>query len=158
MKTTSVRPSVATATSNGRATTMPTAPTPGPPVDPEVLERPVRRRFTAEYKLGVLREVEGCGEPGQVGALLRREGLYSSHLTEWRRQRERGALAGLAPKKRGRVSPARHPLATRVAELERENTQLQRRLEQAETIIDVQKKLSALLGIPLSPSVSAASA
>ena len=151
MKTTGVRPSGAAATANGRAearredlvpaTTMPTAPTPGPPpVDPEVLEKPVRRRFTAEYKLGVLREAERCGEPGQMGALLRREGLYSSHLTEWRRQRERSALAGLAPKKRGRVGPADHPLATRVAELERENAHLTRRLAQAETIIEVQKK------------------
>jgi len=117
--------------------------------DPEVVEKPQRRRFTAEYKVRILREADACAEPGEIGALLRREGLYSSHLTEWRRQREQGAWAGLAPKKRGRRGAPPHPLARRVSELERENTRLQRRLQQAEAIIEVQKKVSELLGIPL---------
>jgi transposase len=116
--------------------------------DPEVTEKPQRRRFTAEYKVRILRDADACAEPGEIGALLRREGLYSSHLTEWRRQREQGALAGLAPKPRGRRGAPPHPLARRVSELERENTRLQRRLQQAEAIIEVQKKVSELLGIP----------
>jgi transposase-like protein len=119
--------------------------------DPEVAEKPQRRRFTAEYKVRILRDADTCAEPGAIGALLRREGLYSSHLTEWRRQREQGALAGLAPKPRGRRAAPSHPLARRVSELEREKTRLQRRLQQAEAIIEVQKKVSALLGIPLNP-------
>lgn len=114
--------------------------------DPEVHSKAVRRRFTAEYKLRVLKEADAC-EPGsgEIGALLRREGLYSSHLANWRRQRELGELDGLSPKKRGRKPT--HPAEQRVAELEREKEQLERRLEQAETIIEVQKKLSKLLGL-----------
>lgn len=120
-----------------------------PPVvpDPEVPERAVRRRFTAEYKLQVLRQADQCAGVGEVGALLRREGLYSSHLTTWRRQREQGALVALAPKKRGRPAAPVSPLARRVAELERDNARLQRRLRQAEAIIDAQKKLSEILGL-----------
>ncbi len=117
--------------------------------DPEVPAKAVRRRFTAEYKLRVLREADSCTASGEVGALLRREGLYSSHLTTWRRQREQGALAALTPKPRGRPAVPPHPLARRVAELQRENAHLQRRLKQAEAIIEVQKKVSELLGIPL---------
>lgn len=117
--------------------------------DPEVLEKASRRRFTATYKLRVLEEAEGCTEPGQIGALLRREGLYSSHLTTWRRQREAGALAGLAPRKRGSKANPQTSQKQRMAELERENERLRHRLAQAETIIDVQKKVSSLLGIPL---------
>lgn len=120
----------------------------GPP-NSEVLDKAVRRRFTAEYKLQVLRQAAAC-TPGELGALLRREGLYSSHLTTWRRQRERGELAGLAPKQRGRKARQPDPAARRVAELERETGRLRRRLEQAEIIIEVQKKLAKLLGIPLS--------
>jgi transposase len=109
--------------------------------DAEVRERAVRRRFTAEYKLHVLREADQCAGVGELGALLRREGLYSSHLTTWRRQREHGALVALAPKKRGRpVAPA-SPLARRVAELERDKARLERRLKQAEAIIDAQKNV-----------------
>jgi transposase-like protein len=119
--------------------------------DPEVPEKPQRRRFTAEYKVRVLREADACAEPGELGVLLRREGLYSSHLTEWRRQREQGVLAGLTPKTRGRRGVPPHPLARRVSELEREKTRLQHRLQQAEAIIEVQKKVSELLGIPLNP-------
>jgi transposase-like protein len=113
-----------------------------------VLEKASRRRFTAKYKLAILREAERC-EPGQIGALLRREGLYSSHLTKWRQQREAGALAALGPRKRGRKAKVRDPQAQRLAQLQRENERLRRRLAQAETIIEVQKKVSTLLGIPL---------
>lgn len=109
-------------------------------IDPKVVPQANRRRFTAEYKMRVLREVDGCSASGQVGALLRREGLYSSHLTKWRQQREAGALGALAPQKRGRKP---NP-ATVIAELEREKAQLTARLEQAELIIDAQKKLCAI--------------
>lgn len=126
---------------------------PGMPVlviaDPQVPEKAVRRRFTPEYKLRIIEEADACAEPGQVGALLRREGLYSSHLTAWRRQRREGALQGLAAHKRGRKPQPSNPLAKRVAELERENRKLSERLRQAEVIIDVQKKVSQILGIPL---------
>jgi len=114
--------------------------------DPEVPEKARRRRFSAAYKLEVLRQADACSEPGEIGALLRREGLYSSLLSKWRQQREEGALEGLQPKKRGRKAQPRNPLAGRVAELERDNERLRKKLEQAETIIDVQKKLSRILG------------
>ncbi len=119
--------------------------------DPEVTERTARRRFTAEYKLRVLRQADACTGTGELGAVLRREGLYSSHLTTWRRQREQGSLAALSPQKRGRPAGPFSPLARHVAELQRENAQLTQRLRQAETIIAVQKKISELLGIPLTP-------
>jgi len=115
--------------------------------DPEVVPQAKRRQFTAEYKLRILKEADNCTEPGQVGALLRREGLYSSHLTTWRRQRAKGQFEGLSPKKRGRKSPEQNTLAKELAALQRENEQLKVRLEQAEMIIDVQKKLSHLLGL-----------
>jgi hypothetical protein len=121
--------------------------------DPEVVEKTGRRRFTAKYKLGVLEEADRCA-PGEIGALLRRKGLYSSHLTTWRRQREAGALAGLTPRKRGRKGHAVDAQATRVAELEREVERLRQRLLQAETIIEVQKKVSLLLGIDPNPLAS----
>jgi transposase len=118
--------------------------------DPEVTARAARRRFTAAYKLQILRTADACAGAGEVGTVLRRAGLYSSHLTTWRRQRDAGSLAALAPKKRGRpAEQPSSPLARRVAELERDNAALTRRLHQAETIIDVQKKLCSLLGIPL---------
>ena len=116
--------------------------------DPEVTERAKRRRFTAEYKLRILREADACKGDGDLGALLRREGLYSSQLATWRRQRDAIARAGLKARKRGPKSKAVDP---RVKRLERENARLKRRLEEAETIIDFQKKLSKLLGIPLKP-------
>jgi transposase-like protein len=119
-----------------------------PPLDPEVPEKPVRRNFTAEYKLRVLQEADTCREPGEIGALLRREGLYSSHLSAWRQQRAEGALQGLSGKRRGRKAAPKNPLARRVAELQRENAELRRRLGQAEAIIEVQKKVSDLLGLP----------
>lgn len=116
--------------------------------DPEVPERATRRRFTAEYKLRIVQEAEAC-QDGEIGALLRREGLYSSHLSKWREQFRGGAFKGLQAKKRG---PAPNPdkrLAKEVAKLERENERLRTRLQQAETIIEFQKKVSEILGIPL---------
>ena len=142
---------------SGAAAALRVVPPPAAP-DPEVAERAARRRFTAEYKLQVLREADACAAPGELGALLRREGLYSSHLTTWRRQREAGMLAALAPKKRGRPGAPASPLARRVAELERDKTRLERRLKQAETIIEVQKKVSEILGIPLKTAPDAESA
>ena len=113
-----------------------------PVADPEVACRASRRRFTQAYKLRVLDEADRCAE-GQIGALLRREGLYSSHLTYWRRQRERGLLGG---RRRGRRA-AGDGDARRIAALEQENRRLRHRLSQAEAVITVQKKLSALLEI-----------
>ena len=113
----------------------------------EVPEKPVRRRFNAEYKLRILREVEACTESGQLGELLRREGLYSSHLNCWRRQRDEGVLAGLTPRRRGRKPKRRDAAALENERLRRENRRLSQRLKQAETIIEVQKKVSEILGI-----------
>jgi len=122
------------------------------PPNPEVPEKAARRRFTAEYKLNILQQAEACrGEDG-IGALLRREGLYSSHLTTWRRQREVGMLSGLSPKRRGRKALARNPLQPEVDRLRKETHRLQKRLKQAELIIEVQKKISQILGIPLETS------
>ncbi len=120
---------------------------------PEVLAKAHRRRFTADYKRQILQQADAGSEPGQLGALLRRQGLYSSHLTTWRRQRERGTLEALAPKKRG-PQPTAHPWAEQNRKLERENQRLTRRLQQAELIIEIQKKASAILGIPLNSSDS----
>ena len=113
--------------------------------NPEVPEKKPRRKFTAKYKLRILAEADTCTQPGQMGVLLRREGLYSSNLTTWRRQREQGILNGLAPKKRGRKNKPKNPLADKVARLEKENRKLRLKLEQAEIIIDVQKKVSRML-------------
>ncbi len=114
---------------------------------PEVPEKAKRRRFEAAYKLRILEEADRAADPGAVGGLLRREGLYSSHLASWRRQRDEGSLAGLAPKRRGRKAKRRDPLAKENEKLRRENQRLGERLRQAETIIDVQKKVSEMLGI-----------
>lgn len=111
---------------------------------PEVPEKPKRRRFTVEYKLRILEEADACIEAGEVGALLRREGLYSSHLTVWRRQRREGVLEGLS-RRRGRQG--KDPLGAEVERLRGENQRLRRKLEQAEVVMEVQKKLSGLLGI-----------
>jgi transposase-like protein len=113
--------------------------------DPEVIASPSRRRFTAAYKQRVLREAEACRGTGQIAALLRREGLYSSHLAAWRKQ------LALAPKQRGRkpTDPALCAQIEQNRKLTRDNARLERRLAQAEAIIDIQKKVSALLGIPL---------
>ena len=115
--------------------------------DPEVVPRAERRQFSGQYKLRILEEVDRCTERGQIGALLRREGLYSSHLSKWRQQRAAGQLQALSAQKRGRK--AQEVGAEEFARLQRENERLRARLEQAEMIIDVQKKLSRLLGLPV---------
>lgn len=120
--------------------------------DPEVPAKAARRRFTAADKLRILTLADACTVPGSLGALLRREGLYSSNLTTWRRQREAGTLSALTPQKRGRKAPGRDPLRRKNAQLRQENERLTRRLRQAELIIDVQKKVSQMLGVPLTPS------
>ncbi len=114
--------------------------------DPEVRPRAKHRHFTAEYKKRILDEAASCTQPGQLGALLRREGLYSSLLSKWRQQQVAGALEGLQPKKRG---PKVDPQAQELARLQRENQRLQERLRKAELIIEVQKKVALLLGVPL---------
>ena len=117
--------------------------------DPEVREQAKRRRFSAEYKLRIVREADAFGKgDGDVAALLRREGLYSSQLSSWRRQRDEIAKVGMTSRKRGRKAKAEDP---RVKELERENARLQRRLARVETMLEIQKKTSELLGIPLNP-------
>ena len=116
----------------------------------EVVAKARRRRFSAEYKARILREAEACAGSGQIGALLRREGLCSSHLTEWRRLRARGAVAALAAKKRGRKT-TRDARDRELAKLSRENARLRRKLARAEAVLEVQKKLSEILGIPLPP-------
>ena len=123
----------------------------GPPArpDPEVVAKPKRRRFTAEYRLRILEEADRCTEPGEVGRLLRREGLYSSHLTAWRRARRNGALRGLTSKKRGAKPKARNPLEPKVRELEVKVARLEKELHKAHTILDVQEKVAGLLGFSL---------
>jgi transposase-like protein len=116
--------------------------------DPEVRPKAQHRQFTAEYKKRILDEADACTTPPQRGALVRREGLYSSHLTAWRRQRAHGILDGLAPKKRG-VKP--DPLALENAQLRCEIKHLEQQLQRAETIIEVQKKVSQLLSLPTEP-------
>lgn len=119
------------------------------PSDPEVPARPRRRSFTREYKRRILEEADACSEPGEIGALLRREGLYSSHLAQWRQQRREGGLRGLEPKKRGPRARSNSAEAKRLAELERENARLKARLDKAQQIIDFQKKVAEILQIPL---------
>lgn len=119
--------------------------------DPEVPEKKPRRKFTAKYKLRILAKADACTQPGQIGALLRREGLYSSNLTTWRKQKAQGILQAMTPKKRGRKRKPKNPLAERVAQLEKENRRLQDKLKKAETIIEVQKKISEILGINQNP-------
>jgi transposase-like protein len=115
--------------------------------DPEVAAKPTRRRFSAEYKLQILREAESQREPGAIGAVLRREGLYSTHLSAWRRERERGALETLRARRRGRKPDPTQELRHQIAALEAEKQRLQERLRQAEVIIAAQKKLSEILGL-----------
>ena len=117
--------------------------------DPEVAAKPTRRRFTAENKLRILQLADACTTVGSLGALLRTEGLYASNLTTWRRQRTDGVLSALTPQKRGRKASAQHPLRAENETLRTENARLTTRLKQAELIIDVQKKVSQILGIPL---------
>jgi transposase len=115
--------------------------------DPEVVPQAQRRRYGAAYKLRILVEADACRVPGEIGALLRREGLYSSHLWRWRREREKGKLDGLKPEKRGRKPVGKAELRQEIEQLQRDKERLEARLVQAETIIEVQKKLSQLLGL-----------
>jgi transposase-like protein len=114
--------------------------------DTEVVEKAKRRRYPAEYKLRILKEVDACKGTGEIGALLRREGLYSSLISKWREQRNRGSLEGLAAHKRG---PKADLQAVELARLKRENERLRKRLERAELIIEVQKKVAQMLGVPV---------
>jgi len=118
------------------------------PEDVEVSAIARRRRFTAEFKREVLRKADACTQPGEIGALLRSEGLYSSHLTTWRQAQERGELAGLAPKKRGRKAMPLDPSGKKIIELERQVARLTARAERAEALVEVQKKVALLLGTP----------
>lgn len=122
--------------------------------NPELSERPRRRSFTAQDKLRILTEADLATDPGEIGALLRREGLYSSALTDWRRQREAGILGGLTPARRGPKPSQPNPLAAELAKAQQDNARLRLRLERAEAIIDLQKKVSDLLGLPLPPTDS----
>jgi transposase-like protein len=112
----------------------------------EVVAKAKRRQYTNAYKLRILEELEGSQGTGETGALLRREGLYSSHLTKWRRQRERGELGGATVQKRG---PKSDPQANEIVKQQQEIDRLRERLRQAELIIDVQKKVAQLLGVPI---------
>jgi transposase len=120
-----------------------------PIAEVEVPEKPRRRSFTAEYKRRILKEADACRKPGELGALLRREGLYSSHLVSWRAARTRGEIAGLSSKKRGPKPTPPDPRDKKILELERELKRVRARAERAEALIEVQKKVSELLGIPL---------
>jgi len=117
--------------------------------DTEVPAKAKRRRFSAKYKLRIIEEADACTELGEVGKLLRREGLYYSHLTAWRKAKREGTLAALSPKKRGRKAKPQNPLAKEVARLRRENTTIKKKLRKAELIIEVQKKVAWLLGNPI---------
>ena len=127
---------------------------PGASPDPEVAPRAQRRRFGAAYKLRIVEEADGCSKPGEIGALLRREGLYSSHLVEWRRARDQGQLDALASKRRGPKRDPDRALKRRNAQLERENARLRKKLETAETILEVQGNVSRLLGLTMPKSGS----
>lgn len=118
--------------------------------NPEVSDRPKGRKFTKEYKAQILQQVENMRH-GDVGAFLRREGLYTSHITEWRKQRDRALERWLEPQKPGPKPQPASELAKRVAQLEREKAKLEKRLKQAEAVIELQKKLSEILAIPLDP-------
>jgi transposase-like protein len=122
---------------------------PAPRPDPEVEAKPKRRKFTAAYRLRILEEADRCQGPGEIGRLLRREGLYSSHLASWRKARREGSLAALAPKKRGAKPKARNPLESKVLQLEAKLARLEAELEKAHTILDVQEKVAGLLGFSL---------
>ena len=115
----------------------------------EVMAKPTRRRYSAEYKLRILREADASTRGGEIGALLRREGLYSSNLTAWRKQREKGELEGLSQKRRGPLPKEKNPLADKVKVLERESARLRARAERAEGLVELQKKVSDILGIEL---------
>ena len=117
--------------------------------DPEVAALPKRRQFSPAYKRRIVREANACQVPGEVGALLRREGLYSSHLTHWRKEIEASEQAALAPKRRGPKPDPAKAESRRVEALEREVTRLRQKLGRAEQIIEAQKKLCEILGLPV---------
>lgn len=117
-------------------------------METEVMAKAKRRQYTADYKLRILRELDECKGKGEVGSLLRREGLYSSLVSKWREQRERGSLNGLAGQRRG---PKVDPNVAELARLQRENQRLQEELERAELIIEVQKKVAQLVGAKPAP-------
>lgn len=126
----------------------------GSPPDPEVTETKPRRKFTAQYKLRILAEADACSEPGEIGALLRREGIYSSYLTAWRRQKEKGLLQAMSPQKRGRRAKEKNPLIGQVAQLEKENERLRKEPKKASILIEAQKKMAEILDSPLYPDES----
>jgi len=132
---------------SGASAAGPPSPTIGS--ETEVVAKAQRRRFTAEYKRRIVREADRCTTPGAIGALLRREGLYWSALTTWRAARDRGELAGLAPKPRGPKGVLPDPRDKKIAEQERELGKWRKRAERAEALVEVQKKVAALLGTPL---------
>ncbi len=134
------------AMNGGRRPTIVAAPA---SASPELSDRPRRRTFTAQDKLRILTETDRAAETGGIGAILRREGLYSSALTDWRKQRDAGAFGALAPAKRGPKTTEPNPLAAELAQVQRDNARLTLRLKRAEAIIDLQKKVAELLGIPL---------
>ena len=136
-------------TQGGRRPTIVPAPA---AVSPEISGRPRRRTFTVQDKLRILAETDRAADTGGIGAILRREGLYSSTLGDWRRLRETGVIGALVPGKRGPKAPEPNPLTAEMARLQRNNAHLTRRLVRAEAIIDIQKKVAALLGIPLAPN------
>ena len=141
----------ATGTSGGgRPTVVPVADTPSPELSP----RPRRRRFTAQDKLRILAETDRAAGTGGIGAVLRREGLYSSTLSEWRRLRDAASSGALSPAKRGPKTAEPNPMAAELAAARKENRRLALQLARAETIIDIQKKVAALLGIPPMPNDS----
>jgi transposase len=137
------------ATNGGRRPTVVAAPA---SASPELSGRPRRRTFSAKDKLRILADIDHAAETRGIGAILRREGLYSSTLSEWRRQRDAGAFSALIPGKRGPKTAEPNPLSAEVAALQRNNTRLTQRLTRAEAVIDIQKKVAALLGIPLAPT------
>ena len=138
-------------TNGGRRPTVVPAPA---AASPELSARPRRRTFTVQDKLRILADTDRAAEIGGIGTILRREGLYSSTLTDWRRQREAGTFGALVPGKRGRKTIEANPLAAELALARRDNVRLTQRLTRAEAIIDLQKKVAELLGIPLAPSDS----
>src|ERR1022692_3510594 len=138
-----------TGTRGGRRPTIVPAPA---AVSPEISGPPRRRTFTVQDKLRILAETDRAADTGGIGAILRREGLYSSTLGDWRRLREAGVIGALVPGKRGPKAPEPNPLTAEMARLQRNNAHLTRRLVRAEAIIDIQKKVAALLGIPLAPN------
>src|SRR5208282_366595 len=137
------------ATNGGRRPTVVGAPA---SASPELSDRPRRRTFSAQDKLRILAETDRAAASGGIGAILRREGLYSSALTDWRKQRDAGAFGALSPAKRGPKTAEPNPLAAELARVQRDNARLALRLKRAEAIIELQKKVAELLGIPLAPS------